>query len=1261
MKTTDNHNGHPVKSNPVSQHSRHGAWKDVSFERHRSPLTAAARRPITGLGAVAFLALLGPLPATAQVEEVVNEEGTTLVRTDPGERGIVAGTNWGTATATNHGTITTSGDPDDDNRSAFGIAAFTHWSSSADGGVARATNEATGTVTTRGRFATGAAAFSGRRSASGTAALAANHGSITTQGAGARGLLAWDRGPAAGRAEGENRGTITTSGQPSGTALSNGMEVWSPYNSAYAVNHEGATITASGRGARGVQVGSGYGSADESALAVNRGTVTTRGNGYHTDSSVYPASGVLAWSGAEASAVAVNAYEGVIETHGTGAVGLGGLAWRGGGEAYARNRGRITTRGDAHRVDRSGTDNDSWHPAYGIRAESGDSDATAVNEAGGVVETHGAVVTGIAARSSRGGTATAVNHGRVTTRGGAADDLPGSAGTLYGSRGVNAYSVHANAHVENGTTGRVDTHGERAFALYASTKGDGSRTSAMAEVVNRGVVHTRGNNADAVLAGASHGGTADNPNHARAINAAGATITTVGDGSSGLGAFIQLLGDDSGTGVATDVHGTAHARNDGTVVTGEVDESNFEAGVFAANGVGAAFFSYEETIGNAGDVTVINTGDVTVKHENASGLYAETHGSGMATVQVMGGSVSAEHESGRGLWARTGATGEVHVTISGGARIAASSAEGIAAEFEGGTTDVRLLDSILDGRAVFGSGTDTFTIRSGWVTGAVDFGTGTDTLSVHGDTWLDGAVSNLETLHKRGSGTLVMRSDATFSSGGSAVLENGGLAFSGQFNLGTTGTMRIHDAARLTAVLADASAPPRITAGGGITFDGDEELFLQVTPEISLTSEQTYLTQLSTATGNPIANGTPVTGRTGQVALRTARGPSTVVDVGHIPLVTGATQATGTVVTTGVRLGVFNLDAPEDFADLTVLPLTEEVPTTPLTSPSEPSLELSGATSGFGAALLSLFESETLDFAQDDEARASETLTMPAFVESRAQDGALEYWARSWAGDAPTLAGGIEATVRGAAFGVDLPISKRFRLGVSTTPALSVSSGASTAGARLEGARYAAWSSWRGEVFHAGASASHGRYRAQSVLDNPVAGGALASELDLTQDHIQLGAGARLRWSGVQLAPSLSVFSGSLHQGAHTAEGSVFRAKVPAFSQRYSGWKSELTLSARNWLRGPESLQWRPALHLYTQRTDTTGPASMEVTQQDRAGVLSLTSSAQATGLPRNVHGFAATVDALRSADWRVQLGFAGMHSDGEYEQMVLARLQRRF
>ena len=477
------------------------------------------------------------------------------------------------------------------------------------------------------------------------------------------------------------------------------------------------------------------------------------------------------------------------------------------------------------------------------------------------------------------------------------------------------------------------------------------------------------------------------------------------------------------------------------------------------------------TITNGGDVAVVNTGDVTAKRENASGLYAQTFATGKVWMRVVGGSVSAAGESGRGLWARTGTTGAIEAIIAESSEIVADSGDGIAAEFDGGVTDVRLLDSSLVGKVDFGSGTDTFTVRDGRVTGAIDFGAGTDALNVHGDSWLEGAISNLEALNKRGPGNLVMRDDAVFSSGASATLESGGLVFTGQFNLGTTGTMRIHDAARLTAVLADPSAPPQITAGGGITFDGDEELFVQVAPDISAADETTYLGGFedSSASGtNPIANDTPVTGQTGQVALRTARGASTVVDVGHIPLSDGDTNTASTVVTSGVRLGEFSLDAPGDATDLTV----DGLPTIPMFSQGAQSgtdLTLGGGVSALGAALFDVFDAEPASFAPD-EVRESDAPMMPGYFDARARDGDVEYWARSWNGAATMLAGGTQARVHGAEMGVKAPLERGFLLGISTAPEVSVSTAGG--GTRLDRTRYAVQGGWRGETFHAVASVS---------------------------------------------------------------------------------------------------------------------------------------------------------------------------------------------
>ena len=1218
--------------------------------------------------------------------EAINEASGTVETLGPGARGIIAGTDnvAGTVTGMNRGSVITRANAYFDGTYLRGSDGIIAW---ADGsGTARVINEAGGTIETHG---TGAKGLNVAAEGGATAAIAINRGRITTRGhtfthgsdsrtadgvsawsdsavtratneargiirthgTGARGLSAGNTS-VGGRAEAENWGRITTSGGRAGTRRAGGVNAWSEQDSAIAVNHAGATVTTSGRGAYGIVASTDYGSHDESAVALNRGTISTRGNAFHTATRVYSANGVAVYSGGEAPAVAINAYEGEIEIRGSGAKGVVALIWRGGGAAHARNRGRITTHGDLYTVDRPGTDNDTWTTGSGLVAySSANSDATATNEVGGVIETHGTAAFGIQAWTDGGGTAKAINRGRVTTRGAAVRNVPVYTPGTLGSEGVRAYSGHADALVENSVTGVVETRGARAFALFALTDGDGSRTSALAEVINRGQAETHGVNADGAIAISAYSENADNPNHVRATNLSGATITTAGVQSTALAAGIGVSG-----GGTKNAHGTAIARNHGTVITAGADGGS-GAGSGAANGVAAAFFRRDNTkISRGGDVTIVNTGDVTVKGVRASALYAETFGRGTVTVWVLGGKVRAEHGSGRGLWARTGGAGRVNATIAGGAEVAARNAGGIAAQFQGGTTNVRLLDSTLSGRVVFGRGRDTFTLRNGRVTGAINFAGGADVLNVHGDSWLEGAITNIETFNKRGTGNVVVNS-AHFSSGGNAVLENGGLTFTGQFNLGQTGTMRIHDSARLSAVLANPDSPPRITAGGGLTFEGDKELFVQVAPGVSAQNERTWLNGFRNPDVNPIANGTPVQGLPGPVALRSAHGPSRVVEVGWIPLQNGATRTAGTNVRSGVRLGVIDPDAPEDF--LSTISDVQRMAARSTSSPdtaSDSFITMGGGVSALGAALFDVFDTEAQAFALD-EVRDDEAPALPTFVGTRVKDGGLEYWARSWGGETPVLAGGIEASARGMALGVNAHLGEGFQIGVSTAPYGQLSG----ADARIDGTRYTIRGSWRGEIFHTAASLSRGQYRAQSIFDNPVAGGGLGGAFDLTQNHSFLGMGAYLNSGGALAVPSLSVFSGALRQDAYTAVGPVFRAEVPAYSQRYYGWKGALSLSPAQWFRSTKSLRWRPALRLFTQRTWTKSPLSLDVAQHDRAGVLSLDSRAKVTGLPRTVHGLSATMDVANSEDWRLQISAAGLRADGEFRGALFTRLNLDF
>ena len=216
----------------------------------------------------------------------------------------------------------------------------------------------------------------------------------------------------------------------------------------------------------------------------------------------------------------------------------------------------------------------------------------------------------------------------------------------------------------NEASGYVNTKGRWAFGMLAQTESDGTRTSARAEAVNKGRVLTEGDNGDGVLA-LGTGGTASNPNAIVARNEAGATITTMGDGADGLVAGINA--GDAGT-----AYGSVRAENHGTITSS--GRAYREDGHTDA-GVSAVFFSFTDPITDAGDATVVNTGDVTVSGASATGIRAVTFGSGTATVNVTGGTVTASAEDdpetadvderGTGIVASTGATGMAEVTVSG--------------------------------------------------------------------------------------------------------------------------------------------------------------------------------------------------------------------------------------------------------------------------------------------------------------------------------------------------------------------------------------------------------------------------------------------------------------------------------------------------------------------------------------------------------------------------------------------------------------------
>lgn len=999
-------------------------------------------------------------------------------------------------------------------------------------------------------------------------------------------------------------------------------------------------IETHGRGARGLQ---SWTSADTgTARTANRGRVVTRGDIYdgttHFGASHFRTTdGVAAFTESRSStgdAIATNernsdddAHSGVIEVHGTGARGIWAYTV-GTGEARGINRGTITTRGNVFGGYAIGG------TAAGIAAESSRGSATAINEQGASIRTRGdgvqglfAAIYGFEGASTGGRAARAENRGTIDVSGSSLlrndyeyDDIE----IFHASIGVYAHASDGDATVLN--TGNVTATGRHAFGLYA---GDSDVFSDDDDYVDEGVTN----------------------------------------------ATVRMTGGSV----------TAGVRDDPTTPQ---DESRNGWGIFAESDSGSA------RVFLSGDSTTVTAYGATTDDPDTDG--DETRGVGIVAYG----------------WDEESKADDTLVEISGGATVTADTAVAVS-----GT--LNLYESRLNGRVEFFSNyhlpeesSQHFTIRGGSVHGDVSFSEEVDsrlTIRNHGyitgdvhfgdsesgfrddmDTLvfdvngtgnrtsrIGGAITGLEKMYKRGSGTAWVR-DVTFS-GSTLALEEGGLTLAGHLNLGADGTLTVHDESRLTIevgdITVDATDHGRVTAGGGIVYEGLGEqerpaMFMQIGDDAAENREaiQTRLQQ----------EGTGIDVLEGNTEVRRRAGADSQSVAAEVVLMTvgddGDTRDIGTL--SGDGRAMVDLDDGEDLAAADDMP--DPTPTDPTPSRRHDDggnagalLIGGGAAAALAVYLFDLFDSEEPALVEWDESwTGSRTTTSFADIRSghyrehRVRTGALEQWSRAYADDSSALAGGVESTVQGVALGMDAKLSRGFSVGVSMMPDMAVSARrgpALNSGTNVEGGRYALHGGWRSDALFLDANLSHGSYKTNSLFENPAAGGLLGGELNFTQDHAQGRAGIRLDLGGLRVTPSVGFFSGSLRQDAYTARGAAVSAQVPGISQRYAGWRAKLDLAPSGWLDGPGALSWRPSLHLGTTRTHTSGPTALSVRQSDHEGVSSFASRAAVKGLPRTVHGIGASLVAARSDAWNFRMGYAGMVVDGEPVHAAVARLMIRF
>ena len=951
------------------------------------------------------------------------------------------------------------------------------------------------------------------------------------------------------------------------------------------------------------------------------------------------------------------------------------------GQARAINRGDITTHGDAFE-----TPGGYMHSAAGIVAESERGNATAINEQGAMIRTHGDGASGVVATISEYGqgdarTARAENHGTIVTSGSSLfftgeddgeDELVVTAGVVASHA---ESDLHGAAVVVN--TGDVTASGKLAFGLLAHDGDYGVDDDGRADVEVR------------MTGGSVVAGSRNDPATAEDESAPGvgiAALTNTGDAKvtvSGESTTITAYGATTDDPDTIDID---ERQGIGILAFGEPDDDCLRQQVGGSCGGSLVEVSEGATV----------TAPIAVRVYGALNLYESR----------LNGRIELDDEHAGVANRFTIRGGSVHGDVN----------------FHG-------LDDVL-------------TIKNyGHIFGNVDFGEDemqydredTDILifDVTGTgeqmSSIEGTITGVEEMYKRGSGTARVR-DVMFS-GSTLALEEGGLTLAGHLNLGADGTLTVHDESRLTIevgdITVDADDHGCITAGGGVIFDGLEEqesaeLFMQIGADAadnrdaiqaSLQEEGAAIDVLGENTvvrRRTDANAQPVEAET---ALRTVDDDGQTQDIGTL-----SDDGTAQVeLDEGENLGV--VMSPEDITSPMcpegqvgthpncTTPPPEMCPegqvgrtrtcTTPppemcpegqvgtppnCTTPRRDDdggsnagaiLIGGGAAAALAVYLFDLFDSEEPALVELDESwTGSRSTTSFAgvqsghYLEHRVRTGALEQWTRAFTGGSSALAGGVEGTVQGIAFGWNAALSRGFNVGVSMMPKMAVSAHRGPAldiGGNIEGGRYALHGAWRGDALFVDSSLSHGSYRMHSLMENPAVGGLLAGELNLTQDHAQGRTGLRLDLGGIRATPSVSLFSGSLRQGAHTARGAAMSAEVPEVSQRYAGWRAKLDLAPSGWLDGPGALSWRPNLHLGTTRTHTSGSGSFQVRQSDHEGVLSFASRAVAGGLPRTIHGIGASVVATRSDAWNLRMGYAGMVVDGEPVHAAMARLSIRF